>query len=853
MHCSRHSFAFTALGPALFAIFAICTWSLHARAAGGSMHLRSSSGADVIINAAKLYADSTKQTIDLSGDVHIVYDQQFISCDHAFIDKKTETVQADGNLVISSPQAYLEGDSAVLSYATNTGTIINGFVKSGPVVFEGRVVKKTGPQSFDADDASFTACTTCPTAWTFAGSRIQAELGGYAYIKHAKLKVANIPALWLPYLIVPLKSERQTGVLIPSIDYNANGGTGLGESFFWAINRSQDATFGLKYYTLRGFKELLNYRYVLTPTSDGELNMGYIHDRVFSAAPELNGATAGAKTDRLFTTYHHNFDLPDGFNTKLNINYVSDLLYPKDFPEEVLGRGDPALDNRFALTRNTERTHASVDASYYINQLHSNVIDTNRESVHRIPELRFDLIDRPVASEGLLSGLLFNFHSDYANFVRDDQAWDDVQVGLNGATLKKDIDRTRSLSGSTTVTGPDGKPLTYTFAGSVFDPATDVVRTGQRIDLLPEISAPFRLGHDIDVLPVIGIRHTQYSLNVTPPEGSTFDPSPYRQYIRGTISFRTTFSKIYGDASSTASEPPRPSVTNWSDNESRTANEKIITPPAPVRPDVYRHEFQPEIVLDGVKDTHDATNSSFLGVTQRNPSFLDSQPISNSDFEDPDRGIQFDYDDRLTNRNTIATYLTNRLVKKSWQPDGTALYKQVATLKLGESYDFDEESITNRQKFLFSDTSMLLDMRLDHFETNTLVQYFPYHGKTNTSSRVRVMDDHGRYAEINYVENYLITLNRDDALANHTQTLGFVLGFSEKFLNFLGTINLTPTDWNNAHFDVSSWGAVMNIKPPGNCWGIILTLRQDLGQKLDYHVNFDYSFGGQGPRVAAAQ
>ena len=833
---------------AIFVIALSCMSTAHAAA---SMRLRSSTGTPITFSAQKSFGDSTKQTVELTGDVKIIYDQQFMSCDRAVIDRKAETITAEGNLVISSPQAYLEGDSAVMSYRDNTGTIINGFVKSGPVIFEGRVVKKTGPQSFDAEKASFTACTTCPTAWTFSGSRIQAELGGYAYIKSAQLRVANFPTLWLPYLIVPLKSERQTGLLIPTIDYNNEGGTAIGESFFWAATRSQDLTFTPKFYTLRSWKALADYRYVISPTAAGELSAGIINDKVFSGKKDwFGGADPGNRATRTFVKYGHDYDLPDGFNTKLKINYVSDLLYPRDFPEEIQGLGDPALENRMTLTRNTERTHSSLDAAYYINQLHDNVLDSNRESVHRIPEIRFDLVDRPIASTGLLSGLLFRFHSDYANFTRDDLAWDDANyVTDSTGKAQRQIDRARNQTVNNSPLS-DGGPGGIS-SGQVFDPTTDLVRTGQRIDLQPELSVPFRIGSSIDVLPAVSFRHTQYSLNVTAPQGTEFDSSPYRQYLRGSLSFRTRFSKTFGE--STPSEAPHPAVTNWSDNESRVAGSNVaLTPIAPVHPDVYRHEIEPEILLDGVKDTHDTGQSYFLGPSAHTPSFLDSQPISDSDVKSS-RGVQFDYEDRLTNRNTISTYLSNRLVKKSWNADGTTVYKQIASLKLGESYDIDENDEKNRQRFVLSDFSSLLDVRLDHFETNTLVRYFPYHGKTNTSSRAKIMDDKGRYLEMNFVENYLITINRDDALANHTQTIGFLAGFTEKYLTFAGTVDFTPNNWENFQFAVKSWGAFMNFKPPGNCWGILLTLRQDIGRPLDHHLSFDYNFGGQGPKIASAQ
>ena len=562
-------------------------------------------------------------------------------------------------------------------------------------------------------------------------------------------------------------------------------------------------------------------------------------------------------------SYDHNYDLPDGFNTKLKLNYVTDVFYPQDFPEEIAGRGDPALDNRFTLSKNSERTHTSLDTAYYLNQLHQNPIDTNKESVHRFPELRFDLIDRPIAPSGLLSNILFKFHFDYANFTRDDLAWDDAYFLPPGAP---GYDKTKPTRVSDRTRNQTQTPATQTAAsvpfaerGQVFDPKSDIIRTGQRIDFQPQLSAPFRIGSSIDVLPALGLRHTQYSLNVTPPAGSDFDPAPYRQYVRGSLSFRTRFTKVFGDNTSPV-EVQRPSVTNWSDNESRVAGSPITAPVvAPKHPDVYRHEVEPEIVLEGMQVTHESSDNAFLGAVSQTPAFLDLQPVSDSDFRSL-RGIQFDYEDRIVNRNTVSTFLSNRIVRKSWLADGAPIYRQVVSLRLGQSYDFDENKVdqnllnpNGRQRFNFSDFSALLDVRLDHFETNTLVRYFPYHGKTNTSSRIKFMDDFGRYFETNFVENYLITVNRDDALTNHTQTFGFVAGFLAKYVTLGATIDFTPNNWENFQFAVKSWGGLINLKPPGNCWGVSLALRQDINRSLDHHLSFDYNFGGEGPKVAAAQ
>ncbi|MES2856458.1 MAG: LPS assembly protein LptD, partial [Bdellovibrionota bacterium] len=353
-------------------------------------------GTGLSVNAdySEMTRENGNQIVELKGNVQIVYEQQYITCDRAIIHVNKQEIEAIGNLVINSTQAYVEGDGAVLSYKDNTAVIVNGFVKSGQVIFEGKVVKKTGVNTYEAETASFTACTTCPTAWTFGGSKIQAEIGGYAYIKNSVLRVANVPVFWLPYLIVPLKSERQTGILTPQFEYSNVNGTGISSSLFWAMSRSQDATITAKHYAKRGFKGLLNYRYMLSGESEGELDTGYIRDRVFAGTPEVAGQDVGSRSNRWFVNYKHSYELPDGFIQKTKLAFASDLRYPHDFPQELKGRGEPALENRFSLTKNTERTHASMDAAYYINMLQANPIAGNGDAVHRWPEIRYSLVNR---------------------------------------------------------------------------------------------------------------------------------------------------------------------------------------------------------------------------------------------------------------------------------------------------------------------------------------------------------------------------------------------------------------------------------------------------------------------------
>ena len=67
------------------------------------------------------------------------------------------------------------------------------------------------------------------------------------------MRVKGVPMFYLPVIYYPLgEDDRSSGFLLPSYSANSTLGTGLGNAFFWAISRSQDATFYHTWYLAGG-------------------------------------------------------------------------------------------------------------------------------------------------------------------------------------------------------------------------------------------------------------------------------------------------------------------------------------------------------------------------------------------------------------------------------------------------------------------------------------------------------------------------------------------------------------------------------------------------------------------------
>ncbi|MCB0348055.1 MAG: LPS-assembly protein LptD, partial [Bdellovibrionales bacterium] len=354
---------------------------------------------------------------------------------------------------------------------------------------------------YEAINSTYSACTTCPPAWSFTGTEIRATFGGYARIKNSILRLANIPVFWLPYIFVPLKNERQSGILTPSHSRSKRGGNALSLPFYWVIDDSQDATVTLTTSEFRGLKTNLEYRYVLAPGSSGILSYAYLRDETFPDSERIKAVYGEdyRTRDRWFLTYKHIYELPNYYEHRMDINLASDLLYSFDFSEEFPFYREPSITNRMSLSKYDENQHISVDTILHRNQLKVDPLAENEDAVHKLPEIRWSLKTQRISD----SNFYYNLDTNYVNFARSNFAYDDLN--------------------------DDGE----------FTEGEDQIRTGQRLILKPELFYPFSVGSYLNILPSVSYQENIYKFT------DATDISPYSRYLQARVSVRSTASRVY--------------------------------------------------------------------------------------------------------------------------------------------------------------------------------------------------------------------------------------------------------------------------------------------------------------------
>ncbi|MCZ6726310.1 MAG: putative LPS assembly protein LptD, partial [Acidobacteria bacterium] len=185
-----------------------------------------------------------------SGGVDVRYAGQRIQAQRLEMDLTHQTVLAEGDVILDQGPRRLAGQRLDYDLGTQTGTVYDAKATLGKdLYFYGAEMSKVGPNTYILTDGVLTSCESENPAWSFKLARARVVMEGFARIYNTTMRVKKMPFLYLPFMMVPAKSERTSGFLMPNLGYSDRRGGVIGLAWFQTLGDSYDATFYTDYYT----------------------------------------------------------------------------------------------------------------------------------------------------------------------------------------------------------------------------------------------------------------------------------------------------------------------------------------------------------------------------------------------------------------------------------------------------------------------------------------------------------------------------------------------------------------------------------------------------------------------------
>ena len=156
------------------------------------------------------------------------------------------------------------------------------------VYFYGATIEKIGPDKYRIKKGGFTTCVQPTPRWEIVSGNATLNLDDYVILRNAVVEVKNVPVFYLPVLYYPIQNDdRATGLLLPMYGSSLATGSTISNAFFWAINRSHDATFFHDWMFSRGHGVGSEYRYLVGPQAQGDIKYYWLDEK----EAEVNGGT----------------------------------------------------------------------------------------------------------------------------------------------------------------------------------------------------------------------------------------------------------------------------------------------------------------------------------------------------------------------------------------------------------------------------------------------------------------------------------------------------------------------------------------------------------------------------------
>jgi LPS-assembly protein len=443
----------------------------------------------VSIRADMMSYDQKRNLYHAEGNVIIKQGGAILKADTVLLNTVTQEAQASGNVSFQEEENTLFCDSLDINLDTQLGTVSKAtiFVKEDNYHIGGEEFEKVGDKSYRIEKGTLTTCDGDVPVWKITGGEMDVTLDGYATLKNSTFQIHNVPVMYFPYFLYPVRIKRQTGLLMPEGGYSGSKGVIFNNSFYWAISDNTDATFYLDYASEKGVGEGIEFRYVLNERSKGKLYQYYTEERSSYFDDEYYDPL-----DRDRKRGFVNFEGEHYFNetsyVKSIATWLSDRQIYQDYTR-VFNRTDSELDritlqsqerNKSFLfyTKNWSHYSFTGELDYY-----KDLRNSNDETLQRLPSFNFSGTRQSIFK----TPLFFKVDSAYDYYVRD-----------------------RGVE-------------------------------GHRIDLFPKISLPLNLRNYLKITPEFGVRGL-FAMDLS--ENSS-DYEQERALYDANVEVSTTVLKVY--------------------------------------------------------------------------------------------------------------------------------------------------------------------------------------------------------------------------------------------------------------------------------------------------------------------
>ncbi|GHE92094.1 LPS-assembly protein LptD [Thalassotalea profundi] len=291
-------------------------------------------------NAVTIFSQNSNiiknQQASFSGGVTLMNNNHAINANELTINRQTESISALGDIHFQNQGINVFASKLMASEQTQETQLLDSAyqLNGNPGHGSAGSIYVNLDGTLKLMDSSFTTCYGEVPDWQIEASEINISAKdnlGEAY--HARIKLFDIPVLYIPYISFPVTNERKSGFLYPVVKSSNQSGLIVEVPYYFNIAENMDATVTPRLISKRGLQLLTEFRY-LSGQQSGEINLEYL---------DKDNNLKINQDPRYLARFEHVGTFSERFRAYVDYTTISDDNYLVDLDTEQYNANDAYL------------------------------------------------------------------------------------------------------------------------------------------------------------------------------------------------------------------------------------------------------------------------------------------------------------------------------------------------------------------------------------------------------------------------------------------------------------------------------------------------------------------------------
>jgi LPS-assembly protein len=236
--------------------------------------------------------DYKTNTFIVTGNAVVRQQATILTAEEIDLARGKRKLHAKGHVHLVDPLSEITAREGWLDLSKETGVLTDATVwnYNKNVRIKGKRIQKYPGQRYSILDGVFTTCGAEPGTpdWSISGNQMDVHMGNTATAQDAHFNILGYPVLYSPYLLFPADSSRHSGFLTPRVGESGLRGFQLLQPYYWAIDRSSDATFAFDLETSQRVGFMGEYRLLTGEDNYFVVDSGFYNESMRSEQNRQN-------------------------------------------------------------------------------------------------------------------------------------------------------------------------------------------------------------------------------------------------------------------------------------------------------------------------------------------------------------------------------------------------------------------------------------------------------------------------------------------------------------------------------------------------------------------------------------